>query len=105
MSRVLPLTVEIAHAQPRHRAPTHARVAHDREDREITRALASPRRPDQLVQRGLKGAGLLLDPGVEERDLLLEEFDVAEQALKHEDVVIRDATEQRFAQLRVLASQ
>src|SRR5439155_23648344 len=57
------------------------------------------------LQRGAERTRLGLDPGIEERDLPVQELNVAEQTLEHEGVVISDATDQRLAQLRFLLPQ
>ena len=59
----------------------------------------------QPVERRLEWAGVLLDPGIEEGDLLVEKLDVIEQALELEDVVRGDPAQQGFPQLGLFAWQ
>jgi hypothetical protein len=56
-------------------------------------------------KRGGEGPRLGLDAGIEERDLLVQELDVAEQTLEHERVVVGDAADQRLPQLHRLLPQ
>src|SRR5216117_2537183 len=54
-------------------------------------AAADARDRIEPLNRWPKRARLLLDPLVEARDLLVEEFDVVQQPLEHEGVMLREA--------------
>jgi hypothetical protein len=49
--------------------------------------------------------GPLLDPLIKEIDLPLKKVDVGQQALEHEHVMLSDAVEQGFTQLRLFPAQ
>jgi hypothetical protein len=57
------------------------------------------------LHRPGEGPRLGLDAGIEERDLLVQQLDVAQQPLEHERVVVGDAPDQRLPQLRLLLAQ
>jgi hypothetical protein len=59
----------------------------------------------QTLQRSGERTHLLRDPLIEALDLLVEELNVGQQALEHEDVMLGDATEEGFLQLRLFSSQ
>src|SRR5947208_17053244 len=61
-------------------------------------AAADARDRIEPLNRWPKRARLLLDPLVEARDLLVEEFDVVQQPLEHEGVMQREAPDEGLAQ-------
>src|SRR5437773_702326 len=61
-------------------------------------AAADARDRIEPLNRWPKRARLLLDPLVEARDLLVEEFDVVQQPLQHEGVMQREAPDEGLAQ-------